>query len=294
MRFWALLLVAAGCGKSGKDVERQEPATPRDAQVAAIVPVAEPPKPVSSEAYPDLASALKATIPPDARVLGFGELHVRTDRKQVTSTLSRFTTDALPGLADKLSDLIVETWIIDPKCGQKAETATAKLEVSIRRPAETKSEIALLADAAKAAKVQPHAMKLKCEDYDKFAPKDGHVDPIAMLTLTTKELTRIAQEAVVHRTKKGDTRPWVALYGGALHNDRFPAVGVEEWSYAATVDEATNNRFVEIDLIVPEIANGDDSWKKEPWFGLVTAADDKVHVFKRGDRSFVFVLPKGK
>jgi hypothetical protein len=137
-------------------------------------------------------------------------------------------------------------------------------------------------------------MRLECEDYDKLAPKDGNFDPSAMLTLTTRELARIAGEAVVHRTKKADKRPWIAVYGGALHNDRFPAAGVEDWSYAAAVDAGTNNRFVEIDLIVPEIADGDDSWKKEPWFGLVPVADDKVHVFKRGDRSFVFVLPKGK
>lgn len=262
-------------------------AVPQDAAEA-------PATPVTAEAYPDLGSALKATIPADARVLGFGELHVRTDRKQVTSTLKRFTADALPVLADKLSDLIVETWINDAKCGVKAETATAAVQTSVRRPVETKSDIGLLADAAKAAKVQPHAMKIKCEDYDTFAPKDGNVDMSALLTLTTKELTRIAGEAVGHRTKTGDKRPWIALYGGALHNDRFPKAGVEEWSYAAAVDKGTNDHFVEIDLIVPEIADGDDSWKKEPWFGLVTAADDKVHVFKRGDRSFVFVLPKGK
>ena len=259
-------------------------AVPQDAAPPAVV----------AETFPDLPTALKASIPADARVVGFGELHVRTDRKQVTSTLARFTADALPAIADQVSDLIVETWIADPKCGQQATTATAKVEMTVRRPQETKSEIALLAEAAKAAKIQPHAMKLSCADYDKFAPKDGEVDPGILLTLTTKELGRIAGEAVVHRDKKADKRPWIALYGGAIHNDRFPVAGVEDWSYAAQVDTVTKNHFVEIDLIVPEIAELEESWRKQPWFGLVVNADDKVHVFKRGDRSFVFVLPKGK
>jgi hypothetical protein len=249
--------------------------------------------PVASQTFPDLASALAATIPADARVVGFGELHVRTDRRQVTSSIARFTKDALPALTDKLSDLVVETWVLDPKCGQKAQTATAKVEMTVRRPVETKSEIAILAETAKAAKVQPHAMKLACDDYDKFAPKDGDVKIDVMLSLTTKELTRIASQAVVHRDKTGEKRPWIAVYGGALHNDRFPGAGVEEWSYAAKVDELTKGRFVEIDLIVPELAEADETSKKQPWYGLVAKADDKVHVFKRGERSFVFVLPKG-
>jgi len=263
-------------------------AVPKDAEAVAEAP------PVAAEVYPDLASALKATIPADARVVGFGEIHQRTDRKMVTSSLARFTSDGLPAIADKLSDLVVETWIVDPKCGQQAQTATAKVETTMRRPVETKSEIALLAEAAKAAKVQPHAMKLGCDDYAKVAPKDGNVNADIMLTLTTKELTRIASEAVVHRDKKGDKRPWIALYGGALHNDRFPTAGVEDWSYAAAVDKGTNNHYVEIDLIVPELAEADEANKKQPWYGLVDKADDKVHVFKRGDRSFVVVLPKGK
>jgi hypothetical protein len=282
----------AACSKATKDTGAREPAR-SDAAAAAIVVDAAPP-PVKSESYPDLATALKATIPADARVVGFGELHMRTDRKQVKSSLAWFTQDGLPAIADKLSDLIVETWIVDPKCGQKAKTATAKVEMTVRRPQETKSDIALLADAARAAKIQPHAMKLTCEDYDKIAPASGDVAPDVLLGLTTKELTRISGEAITHRDKNAEKRPWIGLYGGALHNDRFPAKGVEDWSYAASVDGKTNNHFVEVDLIVPELAEGDDSWKAQPWFELVTKADDKVHVWKRGDRSFVVVLPRAK
>lgn len=288
MRLPALVLVLAAVGCK-QDAARREPAR-KDAQPAVVQPIDA--APVQALAYADLASALKATIPTEARVVGFGELHMRTDRKQVKSALAHFTEAGLPAIAEQLSDLIVETWIVDPKCGQKAQTATAKVEMTVRRPQETKSEIALLAEAARAAKIQPHAMKLGCEDYEKIAPTSGDVAPDVLLGLTTRELTRISGEAVKHRDQHGEKRPWIALYGGALHNDRFPAAGVEDWSYAAKVDEATTNRFVELDLIVPELAEADEGSKKQPWFELVKLADDKVRVWQRGERSFVVVLPK--
>jgi hypothetical protein len=286
-----VLLLVVGCSKDGTNAPRREPAR-GDAQASLPAPADAALPEVKSTAYPDLATALKATIPADARVVGFGEMHMRTDRKQVKSAISRFTQDGLPAIADQLSDLIVETWIVDPKCGQKAQTTTAKVEITVRRPQETKSEIAQLADAARAAKIQPHAMKLTCADYDRITPDNGEVSPDVMLDLTTSELARISGEAVAFRDKKAEKRPWIAVYGGALHNDRMPATGVEQWSYAAKADAATKNHFVEVDLIVPELAEADKNSQAQPWYSVVTHADDKIHVWQRGERSFVVVLPR--
>ena len=295
MRLWALVLLAA-CSKDAKDAPHKQPATARDDAGVALVPAKGDAALVlpKTDAYPDLGSALKAIVPADARVIGFGEMHVRTDGVVVKSALSRFTTDGLPALGDKLSDLIIETWIVDPKCGQKAQTATAKMEIKVRRPAETKSEIAVLAEAARAAKIQPHAMKLTCADYEKVAPANGEPLPDVMLGLITKELSRISEEAIKHRDKEPGHRPLIGLYGGALHNDRFPAEGVEDWSYAAHVDELTGGHFVEIDLIVPELAEADATVSKQPWFELVKSSDPNVRVWKRGERSFVLVFPRSK
>jgi hypothetical protein len=286
VRLWALVLLLA-CGKASKTPPRE--AVRDDAALAGPADAAAA---VKADAYPDLGAALAAIVPADARVVGFGELHSRTDRAQVTSSLARFTQDGLPAIADKLSDLIVETWIVDPKCGQAAKTATAKVEITVRRPPETKSEIALLAEAARAAKVQPHAMRLACSDYEKVAPSGKDVLPDVMLGLITKELGRIAEEAVRHRDKDPGRRPWIALYGGALHNDRFPAEGVEDWSYATRVDELTGGKFVEVDLIVPELAEADTAAQKQPWFALVHDRAPTVKVWRRGERSFVVVFPR--
>jgi hypothetical protein len=289
VRLWALVLLLA-CGKDAKDAPK--PPAREDAGVASIAADAAPA--VKADSYPDLAAALTAIVPADARVIGFGEMHSRTDRAQVKSALARFTGDGLPSIADKLSDLIVETWIVDPKCGQAAKTATAKVEITVRRPQETKSEIAQLAEAARAAKVQPHAMKLSCADYEKVAPAGKDVLPDVMLGLITKELGRISEEAFHHRNKDPNHRPWIALYGGSLHNDRFPKEGVEDWSYAPKVDVMTAGKFVEIDLIVPELAENDAGSQSAPWLPLAKSTDDKVKVWKRGERSYVVVFPRTK
>jgi hypothetical protein len=115
-----------------------------------------------------------------------------------------------------------------------------------------------------------------------------------MLTLTTRELARVAREAIVHRDAEPGHRPVVALYGGMLHAARFPEAGVDEWSYAKQLDAETHDHYVEIDLIVPELAVDDPTSKRQPWFPLVARADARVHVFERGARSFVVVLPRSE
>ena len=137
-------------------------------------------------------------------------------------------------------------------------------------------------------------MTLGCADYAAIAPGGREIDPVALLSLTTRELTRIATSAVVHRDRQPGHRPWIAVYGGALHNDRFPDASVAEWSYAAAIDKASADRYVEIDLLVPELAEPDEQSQKQPWFPLVRAARDParpVVAWKRGERSFVVVLP---
>lgn len=285
VRLW-LLVAFTACGK---DAAPHEPARP----ITRIADAAIADRPAAAgDVYDDLGAAIRGVVPDDARVLGFGELHARTDRAQVPSALSRFTTAGLPAIADRLSDLIVETWIVDQACGSAATHATAKIETTMKRPVATKSEITLLAEAARKAMIQPHAMRVACADYAKIAPSGKDVQPEEMLALTTRELGRIVTEAVSHRDAEPGHKPWIAVYGGALHNDRFPDPGVEDWSYAAKADAVTGGKFVEIDLIVPEFAEADAASHKQPWFPLVAAADGKVHAFKRGERSFVLVLPR--
>lgn len=269
----------------------------RDARVSATADAAlartldaQPPLP-AHRTFPDLASALSAIVPPNTRVIGIGELHARVDRKQVRSSLAAFT-DVVPVLGSRMSDLVVETYVVDPKCGAKAQTATKRLETAVRRPEATKSELGKLVDAARAARVQPHAMTVACKDYDVIAPPTGEPDPVAMLTFTTKELTRVTSKVLAERGKQQDARPWIVVYGGALHNDRYPAEGVAEWSYAAAIDKATQDTYVELDLFAPELVEGEPLVQNEPWFPLIRATGAQVVVHERGERSFVVLLPR--
>ena len=292
MRYPLVALMLLGCGTGAAPAAKEAPpvAPARDAAVVVAADAAAPdPKPPEGQ-YATLAEALVAIMPADARVIGFGELHARVDRAAARSALSLFT-GALPWFGDKVSDLIVETFIVDPTCGKSAVATTQKMETEVKRPVETKSEITLLADAAKAAKIQPHAMTLSCADYKTVMPK-GEIDPLAMLTITTRELKRIALSAIAHRDKEPGHRPWIALYGGALHNDQAPDKALAEWSYAGAVDQAAGGHYVEIDLIVPEFAAADTFSQNQAWFPLVEKAGDWIQIWKRNDRSFVVVLPK--
>lgn len=290
----ALLLVAvAACGSSsdaptGRSAPRPpQPQPPPDA-AAAVGPDAALP---AHRRFAALADALTAAIGDDARVIGLGELHARTDRPVARTALAQLTA-TLPALGDQISDLVLETWIVDPKCGRTAVETTRKLETEVRRPATTKSEIAQLVDAAKAAGIRPHAMTLGCADYETLAPGGGAPDPVAMLTLTTRELTRVTTSAIAYRDRHPGGRRWIAVYGGALHNDRFPDDSVAEWSYVPAVDAAARGRYVEIDLIVPALAEADATSRRQPWFPLVGAAGDEVILWARGARSFVVILPR--
>src|SRR5215468_3268688 len=103
----AVLVALFACGKDPPaTIATAKPEPPRLAVDAAVDPGLPP-----HDVYPDLATALAKTIPDGTRVIGFGELHGRTDRAQVRSAISRFTTDGLSAIADKTSDLIIETWI---------------------------------------------------------------------------------------------------------------------------------------------------------------------------------------
>lgn len=289
VRWWLVCCVVA-CGRGAPSPP--PPSGPPTKNPLQPAPLPGPDAPVlpSHRVYPGLADALLEIIPTDARVIGVGELHTRVDRQPAQTSLGAFTA-ALPRFAERVSDLVIETWIVDPKCGKTATDATKRVETTVKRPEATKSEIAVLADTARAAKIQPHAMTLSCKDYETVAPKGGNVDAEAMLTLTTRELTRIATSAVAYRDKQPEHRPWIVVYGGALHNDRFPDAPLAEWSYAAAVDKAANGHYLEIDLVVPELAEADEASQKQPWFPLVADAK-QVLVWQRGERSYVIILPR--
>jgi hypothetical protein len=245
---------------------------------------------------PDLATAIRELVKDDVRVVGFGELHQRVDRATpARSALARFSDEVLPVIAERTSDLVIETWLFDKRCGKQAAQATAQVEATMQRPAETKSELSTLVERARAAGVQPHAMRVTCDDWAAIAPPGKEVDYEAMLSLITRELGRIAGQAIAHRDREQAPRRLIAVYGGALHNDLHPIDGLADWSFAAAVDAAAPGRYLEIDLYVPEYAELDALSQSQPWFPLVArAAPDRVIIVERSPRSYLLLLPRAR
>ena len=253
--------------------------------------------------YPDAASALLDMTPPGMRVLGVGEMHVRSDRIPARSALSVFTAEVMPIIGGRVSDLVLETWIVDKKCQAKGAAASRRIEQAMKRPAETQRELGTGIKGVSGSGVKVHALRMTCDDYDVVAPEIGGIQAEKLLSLVTRELGRIASSAVVYRDKRArevpadlqSARPWIAVYGGALHNDRDPLRSLAEWSYAGAVDVQTGDRFMEIDLIVPELAAQDPASQNLSWAELVheTPPGSGVVAFERGERSVVIILTRG-
>jgi hypothetical protein len=268
-----------------KPAKGKRPAPP------APPPDAAPPLP-PHQLYPDLGAALQAVTRDRPRVIGLGELHVRTDRPAPAVTaLARFSGEVLPALGDRVSDVVVETWTVDPSC-QKAEAGTKRIESDMKRPAETKNELGALFGVARARSIKAHVMRLSCADLTAFAG-GGALDAERLLTMVTRELDRVTRSAVRYRDEHHDARPYILVYGGALHNDLYPFESTKDWSYALAVDAATGGRYVEVDVYAPELIEGDELYQREAWYPLVAKRDGKgVVLIERAPRSYLAILPR--
>lgn len=245
-----------------------------------------------------LAEAVAALVTPKTRLLGLGELHSRVDRPDAPSTLVRFTEELLPALPSRTSDLILETWTVDSRCGKGAAAATASLQAATRRPESTQSELGILFVRSRGRGLRSHPMRVTCDDYKAMAA--GGDDAIVhMLDLTTSELTRLAVTYLRRAAASSPATsliaepPLVVVYGGALHNDRFPTAGLASWSYAPAVEADSERTYLEVDLITPELAEDDAALLGQPWAPLL-GASSRVVTYERGERSYVVILPRAK
>jgi hypothetical protein len=305
----ATLALTSGCGRDAPRPPTSKAAAAADAGAPA------PAKPKWVEAtdggvprhvtFPGAGPALAHVLADRPRVVGFGEYHQRVGGPAVPSALKRFTEQMLPVLATQATDLVVETWVTDGTCGAAEKKVVANVKKTTERPKATENEIVTLALRARAARVQPHALKVGCADYQRMLG-GKNVDYVKLLEFIGRQLRDTALGAMAERARPAatsrdggapasapagppDARRLVALYGGALHNDLYPAAGLEAWSYAA--DLAKHGRYVEVDLYVPEYVAGDERLAKEPWYPLLErAGPDRVLLIEREKNSYILVL----
>jgi hypothetical protein len=223
------------------------------------------------------------------------------------------------------TDLVVETWITEGKCGKQERQVVRKVEKTTERPAETENEVIRLLKRAKGLGVQPHILTVGCSEYEKLldAKKGGKLDLEKLLDLITRHLRQKtlkvlrararskapnrcrsrrskrprgrgreeAQAAACRRGGAQSKKPMVAIYGGALHNDLYPLEELEMFSFGGALKKATGGRYLELDLYVPEYVEADEQLRKKPWYPLLRKQPrNRVLLIERGRSSYVLVL----
>lgn len=222
------------------------------------------------------------------RVLGFGEFHKLNSSAPVRSALRQFAGGIIDLLADNTSDLVLESWTVDPKCGRTAKAVTKQVKKTIERPAETESEMQLLARKVKGFGIRGHALEFECAEY-KGLLVDGQVDHTKLLTAVNGKLASSTKMAL----KTADKNKMLIIYGGATHNNLSPYEGLESWSYGPEIAKITNDGYIEIDLYVPELVQGDTLLKTEAWYSLLAEArTDQVILIRRSSHSYIILMRK--
>lgn len=163
---------------------------------AATAPTAPTPATLDLSLHSTPADALSAVLAraekeTGLRVVAFGEYHqtnATAKKGAPVSSLRRFSGELFGVLSPRASDIVLETWITDGNCGKQETTAVAKVEKTTERPQNTENELVTLVKQAKSVGVQPHILRLTCDDYKGILADDGQVDFERLLGLLTRLL----------------------------------------------------------------------------------------------------------
>jgi hypothetical protein len=224
-------------------------------------------------------------------VLAVGETHAQKDVPGVASATKRFTDAFLPTLEGRASDLVLELWVANGACGkQEKKVASQGREVTATQAETNQNEFVSLGNAAVAHKIKPHVLVPPCDEYARILDA-GAGDIDAMLSMIARLTARQISELLPRAQGAGKM---IVAYGGAMHNDATPREGREAWSFGPAATVATGGKYVELDLIVPELVKDTDAWRAQPWYPHY---DARAHagetlLFTTGPRSFAIVFPR--
>jgi len=228
------------------------------------------------------------------RILAVGETHAQKGTEGIPSTTARFTERLLPMLAPRATDLLLELWIADGKCG-KAEKQVAAAQKPVTAPqAETnQNEFVTLGQKSKSLGIEPHVLKPSCEEYDRIvrAGPDG----AELMLPTIARITAAMAKRFLDQNQASPDKLLVA-YGGLMHNDLSPRAGRESWSFGPELQAATGGKYVELDLVVPEYIKDEESWRAFPWYAHFdrSARHPKATLFHPQPASYVLIFPSAR
>ena len=272
-----LLTASLGCDRAAP-VAHAAP-DPREAVCGAM----------PCELFDTPEQAFASVLAERPRVLAIGETHAQTNATAESAT-ARFTDTLLPMTHAK--DMVLELWVGNGSCAgprRRAQqaVASAQREVTATQSPKNQGEFLALWGAARRNGVRAHVLVPACDEYLAITRAPDDVD--AMLEMIAR-LSADRAEALVddHAT----TEP-VLIYGGAMHNDLAPRPGHERWSFGPRLDARTGGRYVELDLIVPELIRDTEAWRAQPWYPHFDRAAQrgKAVLFAPRPRSFALVFP---
>ncbi len=244
--------------------------------------------------YDTPEAAFAAILAENPLVLAIGESHAQKGKEGIPTATTRFTTRFLPMVVGKASDIVLEIWVSEGKCGKEKEAAVAEQQkpVTQNQAKTNKNEFVTLGDAAHAAGVKPHLLRASCADYDAIV-KAGPDSVIVMLEMIARLMDEKAK-ALASRNANAGEQKMVLTYGGAIHNDVTARPGREKWTFGPDLSAATAGRYVELDLVVPEFIQDNDAWKSLPWMPHFQkeTAPTKTTVFRPAKGSFVLIFPR--
>jgi hypothetical protein len=285
------LFLLTALGTLGASVATAAPMPAAKSASGPAVPAQERP---TFEHFATAAQALEKVLATPARVVAFGEHHQTTETREIQSSLLRFSDELLPLVAKLATDLVVETWVADGACGKRETKVVEEVQTTTERPPETENEIVTLLTRAKAMGVAPHILSMSCKDYRRVTDRAGETDFAKMLTLTRERLQgEVGRWLSAPMPATGKGGRMVAVYGGALHNDLYPAPGDKPFAFGRALFAKAMGQYLEVDVFVPEYLLADKRMATEPWFAGFKSgieAGDALLV-RRSERSYVIVFP---
>src|SRR5205814_10461462 len=95
---------------------------------------------------------------------------------RVPSSLKHFEDEILQVVAPRASDLVVETWVTEGKCGKTEKAVMKDVQKTTERPVQTEDEVVTLIKRAKAAGVNPHILSVSCREHEAIYQVKAAVD----------------------------------------------------------------------------------------------------------------------
>lgn len=243
-----------------------------------------------SSAEDALVNIVTTTKP---RIIGFGEYHNQAN-DTTASALSRFSKSLLPAISSVTSDIVLEALVPIGNCTEVKNEMAEEIKEDTNRPKSTEDEVSVLFGQARAHGIFPHYLTLTCADNHLIYNQET-VNYQTLLELIGSKLTTKTKQVMDFRAGLDrKSKPLIAVYGGAIHNDANPDT---EWAAAAFGTEIKKmmppNKYIEIDLVVPELMEDISFVKKAAWYPLFKdkVTKNKTLLIKRSETDFIIVFP---